>query len=311
MAQIIGLGGQKNNEFAAWDITKKYRAGDLAVYTGSIYEANDDIPENTPWATGISGATWAETVAGGGGGYGDGNVVTLMSAFGSNSITTTGDVSVGNITVGSVSTLGVVGNVKITGGSNGQVLRTDGNGNLTWSFSAPLAQGLIVNTTDTTANLQVLFTNGSGGLVDAQSTQLMYQASSNKLTVSNVAANGTVEMGNGTVAGFAVGYRDVPQVTASNTTLALTDAGKHYYSTTAGNLTLTIPTNASVAFATGTAITIVVQAAGNVLVNAASGVTLYMGGNSTAGNRVVGTYGMASLLKVASDTWFINGAGVA
>jgi hypothetical protein len=304
MAQIIGLGGQKNNEFASWDITGKYRAGDLVVYTGSIYEANDDIPENTPWATGVSGATWAETVTGGS--YGDSNVVTLMSSFGSNSITTTG-----NITVGGVSDLGAISNLRISGGSNGQVLKTNGAGNLSWTTSVLLAQGLIVNTTDTTANLQVLFTNGSGGLVDTQSSQFSYQPSTNKLMVSNVAANGTVEMGNGTVAGFAVGYRDVPQVAASNTTLALTDAGKHYYSTTAGNLTLTIPTNASVAFATGTAITIVVQAAGNVLVNAASGVTLYMGGNSTAGNRVVGTYGMASLLKVASDTWFINGAGVA
>ncbi len=111
--------------------------------------------------------------------------------------------------------------------------------------------------------------------------------------------------------GTAIGYRDIPQVAAGNVTLAATDAGKHYYSTTAGNLTLTIPLNSTVPFTTGTAISIVVQAAGNVLVNAASGVTLYMAGNSTAANRVVGGYGMATLLKVASDTWFINGAGVA
>lgn len=108
----------------------------------------------------------------------------------------------------------------------------------------------------------------------------------------------------------AVGYRDVPQVVASNTTLAASDAGKHYYSTTVGNLVLTIPNNTTTSFSTGTAISIVVQAAGNILVNAASGVTLYMAGNSTAANRVVGTYGMATLLKVASDTWFINGTGV-
>jgi hypothetical protein len=75
-------------------------------------------------------------------------------------------------------------------------------------------------------------------------------------------------------------------------------------------LTLTIPTNANVTFAIGTAISIVVQAAGNVLVNAAGGVTLYMAGNSTAANRVVSTYGMATLLKVATNTWFINGSGV-
>jgi hypothetical protein len=115
----------------------------------------------------------------------------------------------------------------------------------------------------------------------------------------------------GNTNGFAIGYLNIPQVAAANATLALTDAGKHYYSTTAGNLTLTVPLNSSVGFATGTAISIVVQAAGNVLVNAASGVTLYMGGNSTAGNRVVSTYGMATLMKVATNTWFINGTGVA
>jgi hypothetical protein len=121
-----------------------------------------------------------------------------------------------------------------------------------------------------------------------------------------------VSVGNiaGSTNGYTLGYLNIPQVSASNTTLALGDAGKHYYSTTAGNLTLTIPLNSSVAFPTGTAISIVVQAAGNVLVNAASGVTLYMAGSSSAGNRTVGTYGMATLMKVASDTWFINGTGV-
>ena len=111
--------------------------------------------------------------------------------------------------------------------------------------------------------------------------------------------------------GTAIGYRDIPQVAAGNVTLGATDAGKHYYSTTAGNFTLTVPLNSSVAFATGTAISIVVQAAGNILVNAAAGVTLYMAGNSTAANRVVGGYGMATLMKVGTDTWFINGTGVA
>ena len=125
--------------------------------------------------------------------------------------------------------------------------------------------------------------------------------------MSNITVSGNIT---GNTNGFAIGYLNIPQVAASNVTLALTDAGKHYYSTTAGSLTLTIPTNANVAFATGTAISIVVQAAGNVLVNAAGGVTLYMAGNSTAANRVVSTYGMATLMKVATDTWFINGTGV-
>jgi hypothetical protein len=132
-------------------------------------------------------------------------------------------------------------------------------------------------------------------------------------TTGNVSVGGNLTVsGNisGNTNGFTIGYLNIPQIAAANATLALTDAGKHYYSTTAGNLTLTIPLNSSVSFTTGTAISIVVQASGNILVNAASGVTLYVAGNSTAANRVVGGYGMATLMKVASDTWFINGTGV-
>jgi hypothetical protein len=80
MTTIISPSGQKNNEFATWDITNKYRAGDLVVNTGSIYEANDDIPASTAWAIGATGATWTEVLsAGGGGGLGDltamGNII--------------------------------------------------------------------------------------------------------------------------------------------------------------------------------------------------------------------------------------------
>ena len=111
--------------------------------------------------------------------------------------------------------------------------------------------------------------------------------------------------------GFAIGYKEIPPVVLSaNDTIALEDSGKHFRSTTAGNITLSIPTNATVAFPTGTAISIVEQAAGNILVNAISGVTLYHAGNSTAGNRVLSTYGVATLMKVDTDTWFISGTGV-
>ena len=137
---------------------------------------------------------------------------------------------------------------------------------------------------------------------DSNVTSLLGAFGSNTIsTTGNITGNTN---------GFTIGYLNIPQVAAANATLALTDAGKHYYSTTAGNFTLTIPTNANVAFATGTAVSIVVQAAGNILVNAASGVTLYMAGNSTAANRAVGGYGMATLMKVGTDTWFINGTGV-
>jgi hypothetical protein len=47
-----------------------------------------------------------------------------------------GDITTTNITVSGVSDLGPIGNVKITGGTSGQVITTDGTGNLTFSDTA-------------------------------------------------------------------------------------------------------------------------------------------------------------------------------
>ena len=128
------------------------------------------------------------------------------------------------------------------------------------------------------------------------------------VTTGNISAGNV----NSNVNGFSIGYLEIPQVAlTADDTIALEDSGKHFHSNTAGNITLTIPTNATVAFPVGTAISIVEEAAGNILVNAAAGVNLYLAGNSTAANRVLGTYGMATLMKVGTDTWFINGSGVA
>jgi len=57
------------------------------------------------------------------------NVANAISTVDLNS---TGNAYLTDITVSAVSTLGDVGNVKITGGASGQVLSTDGTGNLSW-----------------------------------------------------------------------------------------------------------------------------------------------------------------------------------
>ena len=115
----------------------------------------------------------------------------------------------------------------------------------------------------------------------------------------------------GNTAGFAIGYRDIPQVSfTGNATIATTDAGRHYYSTLSTGNVLTIANNASQGFQVGAAITIINQGTGNITVAQGSGVTLYLAGNATSGNRTVATFGMATLVKVATDTWFINGTGV-
>ena len=148
---------------------------------------------------------------------------------------------------------------------------------------------------------------------------MFYNTTSKEVTYGNtisVAGNITGDnlvVGNitGNIAGYAIGYRDIPQVSFSgNTTIATTDAGKHYYSTQTTDYILTIANNASQGFQVGAAISVVNQGIGNITVAQGSGVTLYLAGNSTSGNRIVSTFGMATLIKVDTNIWFINGTGV-
>jgi len=67
------------------------------------------------------------------GGFSVGNSTITTIIYGN------GDVTTGNLIVSNFANLGNVGNVYIGGGANGQVLQTDGLGNLTWSSSANIS----------------------------------------------------------------------------------------------------------------------------------------------------------------------------
>jgi hypothetical protein len=73
---------------------------------------------------------------------------------------------------------------------------------------------------------------------------------------------------------------------------------------------LTIDTNANQPFIIGTAITIVNRGTGTISVSPAGGVSLYMVGNTTPADRSILSYGMATIMKVETNTWMINGTGV-
>lgn len=94
--------------------------------------------------------------------------------------------------------------------------------------------------------------------------------------------------------------------TATNRTLALADAWNYLRPGTTSAITLTVPTNASVAFDIGTEIT--VRALGNIALAAASGVVL----NAPSGGTLNMTARMTVTLKnVGTDTWDVIGQTVA
>jgi hypothetical protein len=247
--------------------------------------------------------------------YGNANVATFLAAYGSNTISTTGNVTAQNF----------IGNISITGNVQG----TSSNvtlvaGAYSWTFD---------NTGNTQGNLSltganITINNAPGGNEGAEikwalpapantvlSTSLVQDVFQNGMRFFEAGGNtrglymdlGNVPNGSGT----AVGYRDIPQVAfTGNATLAATDAGRHYYSTLGTANTLTIANNTSVSWSVGTAISIVNRGSGNITIAQGSGVSLYLAGNSTAANRTLSTYGMATLLNVAANVWMINGSGV-
>jgi hypothetical protein len=97
----------------------------------------------------------------------------------------------------------------------------------------------------------------------------------------------------------------MPQSSNGSGTLVLTDAGKHYF-TTSG---ITVPENASVAFDVGTVITIVSNATGITITQGAN-VTLRLVNSSSTGNRTLAAHGVATLIKVGTNTWYVTGQGV-
>jgi hypothetical protein len=150
--------------------------------------------------------------------------------------------------------------------------------------------------TDGSAN-QFLQTDGSGNLTFATgliSGGALGTPSSGTLSACTV--DGTNK----------VGYIGAPQST--NTTVAASDAGKHIYFTGGSTATLTVNTNATTAIDIGTTILVVNNNSGNLTISG-SGVTFQLA-NGATGNRTVATKGMATLLKVATDTWYVSGAGV-
>lgn len=97
----------------------------------------------------------------------------------------------------------------------------------------------------------------------------------------------------------------------ANYTLALTDANKHIYKSNTTAYAWTIPPNSSVAFPTGTTVSLVNGgSAGAITVTKGSGVTLLLAGDGTDSNKTLAAYGWATAMKVGTDTWLISGVGV-
>lgn len=182
---------------------------------------------------------------------------------------------------------------------------------------------ILANNVTTSGNVSAGYFIGDGskltGLPTTYTTMNVTTLVASNITANSELVTGNLTTGNltvtgnisGAVNGYSIGYREIPQISfAANTTTALADSAKHYYSTSATPLTLTIATNAAVAYPIGTALTVVNQGTGIITLNPAAGVSMFMAGNATSNSRTLSSYGMATLMKVATNTWFLNGVGL-
>jgi len=203
-------------------------------------------------------------------------------------LTSTGTV---NLTGASNVSLGPVGNVKITGGSNGQYLQTDGTGTLTWST---VSSGASSNISNGNSNVNIPAANGNINLTSVGNTIMVITGTGvNVAGTLNVTGNATV--GNIVTSGSGGNVSNV-NVISANTFIASGNL-------TAGNINTT-------------------GSGGNIgNANVISANTFTASGNITSGNANLGNavtanyfignlYGTANLATYATTANSVAGGNV-
>lgn len=228
-------------------------------------------------------------------GYG-GNIVELQGTAGVN-IVTTGDEGGPSWQFGTDGTLTAPGDITVSGDITGRAAA-----NTLFLKAQPTTDtyiqlnSIVDSTISIAANLDIVTDSSNTAQTFA------FGADGNLFVPGNITGN---------VGGYEIGYRNIPQlVFAGDVQVSADDAGKHYYNASNTAYTMSLVDSGAVTYPVGMAVTIVNKGTGNIAVDAFPGVSLYLAGNATAGNRVVTSYGMATVLNVATDVWFISGAGV-
>jgi len=92
--------------------------------------------------------------------------------------------------------------------------------------------------------------------------------------------------------------------TVTTYNLVLTDAHKTVIVTNGSAIDLKIPTNSGIAFPIGTRIEIIQGGAGQITIVPSGGVTVNSSGAKT---KLAAQYAVATILKVATNTWYLFG----
>ena len=193
--------------------------------------------------------------------------------------------SVGNLTglrVTGVSNVGPIGNLKISGGTNGYVLQTDGTGNLSWAnLSASLGNANVAG-----SNTQIQYNDGTNL---AGSANLTFNATTSTLSVIGNINSTNANLGNLAKANFFSGDGSL----LTNLNIAAASVANANYAAYAGNVTTAAQPNIT---SVGTLTSLTVSGATNL--GAVGNVTI-TGGTA---DYVLKTDGTGNLSWVAQPT---------
>lgn len=108
--------------------------------------------------------------------------------------------------------------------------------------------------------------------------------------------------------GLPVAYRELPQDPKSAAfSFALSQTAGHIYYT-GGAAAATIEPNGTVAFPLGTVLTVINNGSGVLTLTRGAGVAMKWAATGADANRALAVGGMATLIKVGTDLWWITGA---
>jgi len=200
--------------------------------------------------------------------------------------------------------------------SNGDVLASTTGGVRSW-ITLGGGGDMVKSTYDPANKAEQVLTIGDSGDFATAAQGALADSATQPGDLATVATSGAYADLSGTPtlpSGAIVGTTDTQTLTNKNIivpindqtgttyTLVAGDAGKLVRCNNAAAVTLTILTNASVAFDVGTVITISQVGAGQVTVGGA-GVTL----NAYQGAKTQGQYAAVQIIKTATDTWTLFG----
>ena len=248
------------------------------------------VAQSSGGASNISNGTSNVNIATSGGN------VTVSAAGNANIMTVTGTGAniAGTLSVSGITNLGAVGNVTITGGSNGYLLSTDGSGNLSWiaqSTSNIVLDSFTGNGVQTIFTLTNAPTSEDYTIINIDGVSQLHSAytvANANVTLSSAPANGaaievmTFNLGAGGGAGG--GSSGYTYVEATGNTAASVNT-KYIVNTNTANLTITLPSTPSFGDEVG-----IIDGTGNASVHAI-----------TVGRNGGNIQGVASNMTVTTD----------